>query len=166
MHTLWALKNLLALIAFSVLLLVPLGAQQVLANHPMVCPDGGFLNLNTNRINSDSKKIKDKHPNLQFGNLQQNGKTVWICGTPGHLENTLNALKQSDEKSEPIFQMTTISEEPKLVEEPKPPVEELPLIKPKKLKRRKKKPSTLILNARPPQKNSDFDSIYDISIYD
>ena len=79
-----------------------------------------YFNVNTNRVNSDSKKIKDKHPNLQFGNLQQNDKTVWICGTPGHLENTLNALKQSDEKSEPIFQMTTISEEPK----PKPPVEE------------------------------------------
>ena len=119
-----------------------------------------YFNVNTNRVNSDSKKIKDKHPNLQFGNLQQNDKTVWICGTPGHLENTLNALKQSDEKSEPIFQMTTISEEPKLVEEPKPPVEELPLIKPKKLKRRKKKSAAEPKNSPTEELNKTLDLIY------
>ena len=186
-----------------------------------------FFNLNTNRVNSDSQKIKDKHPNLKFGNLKQDGKTVWVCGTPGHLEKTLDTLKQNDEKSNPIFepfipQMEPILENPVEPEDlededlededledeeefecidcerrfgtedecenhkcekpcEKPRVEpesniENPRkshrqytevgIKPKKLKRRKKKPSTLILNARPPQNNFDFDSIYDISIYD
>jgi len=38
------LKKLLALIAFSVLLLVPVGAQQVFANHPdLPCPPLGIL---------------------------------------------------------------------------------------------------------------------------
>ena len=76
-----------------------------------------FFNLNTNRVNSDSQKIKDKHPNLKFGNLKQDGKTVWVCGTPGHLEKTLDTLKQNDEKSNPIFepfipQMEPILENP------------------------------------------------------
>ena len=60
-----------------------------------------FFNLNTNRV--VSKKIGEKYPNLQFGKVTQNNKTVWVCGTPGHLQNTLNTLKQSDEKTEPIF---------------------------------------------------------------
>ena len=163
-----------------------------------------FFNLNTNRVNSDSQKIKDKHPNLKFGNLKQDGKTVWVCGTPGHLEKTLDTLKQHDEKSNPIFepfipQMEPILENPVEPEDlededeeeefecidceqrfgtedecenhkcEKPRVEpesniEKSRVEPKKLKRRKKKPSTLILNSRPPQKNSD--SIFGISIYD
>jgi len=70
-----------------------------------------YLNLNTNRVNSDSKKIKKKHPELQFGNLKQDNKIVWVCGTPGHLQDTLDTLKQGDEKSEPIWEpMSTISE--------------------------------------------------------
>jgi len=70
-----------------------------------------YLNLNTNRVNSDSKKIKKKHPALQFGNLKQDDKIVWVCGTPGHLQNTLATLEQSDEKSKPIWEpMSTISE--------------------------------------------------------
>ena len=73
-----------------------------------------YLNLNTNRVNSDSKKIKKKHPKLQFGNLKQDDKIVWVCGTPGHLQNALDTLKQTDEKSEPIFEpsspLETISE--------------------------------------------------------
>ena len=60
-----------------------------------------FFNLNTNRV--VSKKIGEKYPNLQFGKVTQNNKTVWVCGTPGHVQNTLNTLKQSDEKTEPIF---------------------------------------------------------------
>jgi len=41
------LKKLLALIAFSVLLLVPVGAQQVFATHPdLPCPPPGILNTN------------------------------------------------------------------------------------------------------------------------
>ena len=63
-----------------------------------------YFNLNTNRVNSDSKKIKEKHPNLQFGILKQNDKIVWVCGTPGHLQHTLDTLKQTDEKSEPNFE--------------------------------------------------------------
>ncbi len=45
MDTLWALKKLLTLIAFSVLLLVPVGAQQVLADHPdiLTCLPPGYL---------------------------------------------------------------------------------------------------------------------------
>ena len=189
-----------------------------------------FFNLNTNRVNSDSQKIKDKHPNLKFGNLKQDGKTVWVCGTPGHLEKTLDTLKQNDEKSNPIFepfipQMEPILENPVEPEdlededeeeefecidceqrfgtedecenhkcenprvEPESNIEKPRVanrnpvksrrsdfphqytdevgksrVEPKKLKRRKKKPSTLILNSRPPQKNSD--SIFGISIYD
>ena len=42
------MKKLLALIAFSVLLLVPVGAQQVFANHPnMPCPPPGILITST-----------------------------------------------------------------------------------------------------------------------
>jgi len=42
------LKKLLALIAFSVLLLVPVGAQQVFANHPnLPCLPPGILNTDT-----------------------------------------------------------------------------------------------------------------------
>jgi len=70
-----------------------------------------FLNLNTNRVNSDSKKIKTKHPTLQFGKVKQDDTIVWVCGTPGHLQNTLATLKQTDEKAEPIWEpMATISE--------------------------------------------------------
>ena len=90
-----------------------------------------FLNLNTNRVNSDSKKIKDKHPRLEFGNIKQDDKIVWVCGTPGQRENTLDTLKQTDEKSEPIWEpMSTISEsdesdrEPVEEEENEEPVEE------------------------------------------
>ena len=88
-----------------------------------------YLNLNTNRVNSDSKKIKEKHPKLQFGNLKQDNKIVWVCGTPGHLQNTLNTLKQNDEKCEPIFE--PISEKPAeesdLSEESEKPVLEEPV---------------------------------------
>jgi len=90
-----------------------------------------FLNLNTNRVNSDSKKIKEKHPRLEFGNIKQDDKIVWVCGTPGQRENTLDTLKQTDEKSEPIWEpMSTISEsdesdrEPVEEEENEEPVEE------------------------------------------
>ncbi len=71
-----------------------------------------YINLNTNRINSDSQKIKDTYPTLQFGKLKQDDEAVWVCGTPGHLENTLNILQRSDEKSSPIFEplMETILE--------------------------------------------------------
>ena len=70
-----------------------------------------FLNLNTNRVNSDSKQIKTKHPRLEFGNIKQDDKIVWVCGTPGQRENTLATLKESDEKSDPIWEpMSTISE--------------------------------------------------------
>jgi len=45
------LKNLLALIAFSVLLLVPVGAQQVFADHPeLPCPPPGILNKNSDIV--------------------------------------------------------------------------------------------------------------------
>ena len=54
-----------------------------------------FLNLNTNRVNSDSKKIKEKHPRLEFGNIKQDDKIVWVCGPPGQRENTLDTLKQT-----------------------------------------------------------------------
>jgi len=78
-----------------------------------------YLNLNTNRVNSDSKKIKKKHPELQFGNLKQDNKIVWVCGTPGHLQDTLDTLKQGDEKSEPIWEpMSTISESDESDREP------------------------------------------------
>ena len=70
-----------------------------------------FLNLNTNRVNSDSKQIKTKHPRLEFGNIKQDDKIVWVCGTPGQRQNTLATLEQSDEKSKPIWEpMSTISE--------------------------------------------------------
>ena len=68
-----------------------------------------FFNLNTNRVNSDSQKIKDTYPTLQFGKLKQDDEAVWVCGTPGHLENTLNILQRSDEKSSPIFERYKIS---------------------------------------------------------
>ena len=67
-----------------------------------------FFNLNTNRIVSD--KIGTKYPRMKFGNIKQDDKIVWVCGTPGHLKNTLATLKQSDEKTEPIFD--PILEEP------------------------------------------------------
>ena len=70
-----------------------------------------YLNLNTNRVNSDSQKIKNLHPNLQFGNLKQDGKEVWVCGTPGHIQTTLDTLTQSDEKSIPIFEPCSPIEE-------------------------------------------------------
>jgi len=45
------LKKLLALFAFSVLLLVPVGAQQVFANHPdLPCPPTGLLNTDPSLI--------------------------------------------------------------------------------------------------------------------
>ena len=67
-----------------------------------------FFNLNTNRIVSN--KIGTKYPRMKFGNIKQDDKIVWVCGTPGHLKNTLATLKQSDEKTEPIFD--PILEEP------------------------------------------------------
>ena len=73
-----------------------------------------FFNLNTNRV--VSTKVGKTHPLLKFGNIKQDNKTVWVCGTPNHLENTLITLQQNDEKEKPIFEpfspMKTIVEEP------------------------------------------------------
>ena len=84
-----------------------------------------YFNLNTNRVNSDSKKIREKHPQLQFGNLKQNNKMVWVCGTPGHLQNTLDILRQSDEKSEPIFHPRAIRAVPEGKKSAEPSPEEV-----------------------------------------
>ena len=74
-----------------------------------------YLNLNTNRVHSDSKQIKERHPDLQFGQVTQGQIRVWVCGTPGHLETALTDLSENDEKIpaifEPFSKMESIPEE-------------------------------------------------------
>ena len=74
-----------------------------------------YLNLNTNRVHSDSKQIKERHPDLQFGHVTQGQIRVWVCGTPGHLETALTELSENDEKIpaifEPFSKMESIPEE-------------------------------------------------------
>jgi len=74
-----------------------------------------YLNLNTNRVHSDSKQIKERHPDLQFGQVTQGQIRVWVCGTPGHLETALTELSENDEKIpaifEPFSKMESIPEE-------------------------------------------------------
>ena len=53
-----------------------------------------YLNLNTNRVHSASKQIKEKYPELQFGHLIQGKTRVWVCGTPGHLQTTISELTE------------------------------------------------------------------------
>jgi len=86
-----------------------------------------YLNVNTNRVHSASKQIKEKYPELQFGRLIQGNTRVWVCGTPGHLETTRSELTENDEKTPAIFEQFSkiepIPEEDE-VEEPKDAVEE------------------------------------------
>jgi len=74
-----------------------------------------YLNLNTNRVHSNSEKIKGKYPELQFGNLIQGTSKVWVCGTPGRLQSTLTDLTQHEEKEpaifEPLSPMNTLPED-------------------------------------------------------
>ena len=74
-----------------------------------------YLNLNTNRVHSDSKQIKEKHPDLDFGVLSQGQTRVWVCGTPGHLETIQTQLTTNDEKTPAVFKpsqkMNSIPEE-------------------------------------------------------
>ena len=66
-----------------------------------------YLNLNTNRVHSDSKQIKEKHPDLDFGVLSQGQTRVWVCGTPGHLERIQTQLTINDEKTPAVFEPTS-----------------------------------------------------------
>ena len=66
-----------------------------------------YLNLNTNRVHSDSKQIKKKHPDLDFGVLSQGQTRVWVCGTPGHLERIQTQLTINDEKTPAVFEPTS-----------------------------------------------------------
>jgi hypothetical protein len=74
-----------------------------------------YLNLNTNRVHSDSKQIKEKYPDLDFGVLTQGQTQVWVCGTPGHLETIQTQLTTNDEKTPAVFKpsqkMNSIPEE-------------------------------------------------------
>ena len=65
-----------------------------------------YLNLNTNRVHSDSKQIKEKYPDLDFGVLTQGQTQVWVCGTPGHLETIQTQLTSNDEKTPAVFEPT------------------------------------------------------------
>ena len=86
-----------------------------------------YLNLNTNRVHSASKQIKEKYPDHKFGHLIQGNTRVWVCGTPGHLDTTISELTENDEKAPVTFEqfskIESISEEDE-VEEPKNAVEE------------------------------------------
>ena len=86
-----------------------------------------YLNLNTNRVHSASKQIKEKYPELQFGHLIQGKTRVWVCGTPGHLQTTISELTENDEKTPAIFEQFSkiepIPEEDE-VEKPEDEVEE------------------------------------------
>jgi hypothetical protein len=94
-----------------------------------------YLNLNTNRVHSASKQIKEKYPDHKFGHLIQGNTRVWVCGTPGHLDTTISELTENDEKAPVTFEqfskIESISEEDEVeepeedeVEEPKNAVEE------------------------------------------
>jgi len=90
-------NKLLPLLAFSILLLVPVGAQNAFANHPAVCPFGGFLNSLTDAIIQGTTNtnfcIENGNPPVQFG-CSPNYSSVNIDSItfPGIIQQICGAL--------------------------------------------------------------------------